>query len=55
MSLEGGEGYPLSLAFGGYGGWSDNFLSLAFGGKFFSHKLDHFGQIKAEIYHSTSI
>ena len=45
MSLEGGGegGYPLSLAFGGRGrGFgSDNFLSLAFGGKF-SHKLDNF-------------
>ena len=41
MSLEGG--YPLSLAFGGtgVGGGSDDFLSLAFGGKF-SHKFDHF-------------
>ena len=41
MSLEGG--YPLSLAFGGtgVGGGSDDFLSLAFGGKFF-YKLDHF-------------
>ena len=41
MSLEKGEGgYPLSLALG-EGEGSDDFLSLAFGGKF-SHKLDHF-------------
>ena len=36
----GGGGFTLSLAFRGREG-SDNFLSLAFGGKFF-HKLDHF-------------
>ena len=50
MSLERGGG--VSLAFRRWGGGgSDNFLSLAFRGKF-SHKLDLFGHMKAEISHS---
>ena len=36
----GGGEVPPVTSFWGYGG-SDDFLSLAFGGKF-SHKLDHF-------------
>ena len=50
MSLEGGWRVPLSIALGctvgvgggrGWGGLSDYFLSLAFGGKLF-HILEHF-------------
>ena len=41
MSPEGQGGVPPVTSFWGNGGGSDDFLSLAFGGKF-SHKLDHF-------------